>query len=74
MDTSQDTLYHYHEFYSEILQAEYERQQRQLARIDELALEIEAEQRMDAAYETHGQVENSEATRLRQYATAGELT
>ena len=47
MDTSQDTLYHYHEFYSEILQAEYERQQRQLARIDELTVEIEAEQAED---------------------------
>ena len=47
MDTSQDTLYHYHEFYSEILQAEQERQQRQLARIDELAMEIETRQAED---------------------------
>ena len=47
MDTSQDTLNHYHEFYSEIFQAEYERQQRQLARIDELTVEIEAEQAED---------------------------
>ena len=47
MDTSQDTRYHYHEFYSEILQAEQERQQRQLARIDELAMEVEAEQAED---------------------------
>ena len=48
MDISQDTLNHYHEFCSEILQAEQERQQRLLALIDELAMEIEAEQRMDA--------------------------
>ena len=47
MDISQDTLNHYHEFYSDILQAEQERQQRQLARIDELAMEIEAEQAED---------------------------
>ena len=48
MDISQDTLIHYHEIYSDILQAEYDKQQRQLARIDELTLEVEAEQRMDA--------------------------
>ena len=47
MDISQDTNEHYHEFYSEVLQAEYDRQQRQLARIDELAMEIEAEQAED---------------------------
>ena len=47
MPISQDTLNHYHEFCSDILQAEYERQQRQLARIDELTVEIEAEQAED---------------------------
>ena len=35
------------EHYSEVLKAEYERLQRQLARIDELTLEIETRQAED---------------------------
>ena len=54
MDAIQDTLYHYHEFLADALKAEQERQQRQLARIDELTLVIEAEQTLDAERSRRG--------------------